>query len=96
MTQRSTVARGYGPSHKQERARWAPLVAQGIIACARCMRLILDGQPWDLDHDGSRTGYLGPSHRRCNRSAGGREGAAITHMIRRRKTANRRAMYDRW
>jgi len=96
MIQRSTVARGYGPTHKQARVRWAPLVAQEIIACARCMQPILAGQPWDLDHDASRTGYLGPSHRACNRSAGGREGAKITQMIRRRKTANRRAMYARW
>ncbi len=66
----STTARGYGAAHQAERAKWAPLVAQEIIACARCLRLILAGQPWDLDHDGTRTGYLGPSHRKCNRRAG--------------------------
>jgi hypothetical protein len=45
-------------------------------ACVRCGRPILPGQPWDLDHSDDRATYLGPAHRRCNRSAGGRKGNA--------------------
>jgi hypothetical protein len=89
----STAARGYGAAHQAERARWAVLVAQGIVACVRCMRLIQPGTPWDLDHNSDRTDYLGPSHRRCNRSIGGRNGAYITRAIRR---ARRRAALPRW
>ena len=40
--------------------------------------LIAPGSPWDLDHTEDRTGYLGPAHRSCNRSAGGRNGAALS------------------
>jgi hypothetical protein len=34
--------------------------------------LILPGTEWALDHTDDRTGYLGPSHKRCNDSAGGK------------------------
>jgi hypothetical protein len=47
--------------------------------CARCGGPIGKEEPWELDHSDDRFSYLGPSHRTCNRSAGGRRGAAITN-----------------
>lgn len=54
----------YNADHRQLRRQWAPHVATGTIACARCGQLILGD--FDLDHlpDGSR-----PSHPSCNRAA---------------------------
>jgi len=75
----STTARGYDGKHQAERARWAPLVAQGAATCARCLRPIAPGTPWDLGHTDDRTTWTGPEHRRCNRRAGGRNGALITN-----------------
>jgi len=37
---------------------------------------MLPGQPLDLDHADDRPGWLGFSHAKCNRQAGGRRGAA--------------------
>ncbi len=68
------AARGYGWEHRRERARWAPRVATGETSCARCGWPILPGQLWDLDHASGKSSYLGPSHRRCNRSAGAAKG----------------------
>jgi hypothetical protein len=54
--------------HQKLRRRWAPAVAAGVVNCARCGQLIRPGQVWDLDHRDDRVGYLGPAHRKCNRS----------------------------
>jgi hypothetical protein len=71
-----TSARGYGISHQRLRKKWAARVERGEVYCTRCGKWIQPGTPWDLDHDdadsivtgGSRTNYLGPSHRGCNRA----------------------------
>jgi 5-methylcytosine-specific restriction endonuclease McrA len=62
------------------------------VICIGCGRLITPDQSFDVGHriDASRGGShalhnLGPQHRRENRQAGGRAGAAITN------TASRRA-----
>jgi hypothetical protein len=69
MTKASTTARGYGHRHQQERKRWLPHVEAGQVFCARCRRLILPGEPWDLGHvDGDKSRWAGPEHRRCNRA----------------------------
>jgi hypothetical protein len=81
---KSRTARGYGEAHKAMRARYARLVEAGQAICARCRRPIFPGEPWDLGHvDGDRSRYAGPEHRRCNRHAGAKQGAAITNQSRR-------------
>jgi len=70
----STSRRGYGWSHQKLRRRWAPQVAQGVVPCAKCGRLIHPGEWWDLGHSEDRTIYTGPEHRTCNRSAGAVKG----------------------
>jgi hypothetical protein len=65
------------------RAQFARLVESGNATCARCGEPIAPGAPFDLDHDASRTGYLGVSHRTCNRRAGATNGAAVTNARRR-------------
>ena len=72
-------ARGYGAPHRTLRAGIARLVESGQAVCARCKQPIAPGTDWDLDHGPDRTSYLGPSHRKCNRVAGARNGAAITN-----------------
>jgi hypothetical protein len=55
------------------RRRLEPLVAAGMVRCARCGELIVPGEPWDLGHDdGDRRFYTGPEHRACNRATSGR------------------------
>lgn len=66
-----TAARGYGPDHKAERARWKPIVDAGQAACMEtiCLqpdRWIAPGEPWDLAHGPGQQGYRGAAHRRCN------------------------------
>jgi hypothetical protein len=76
-------SRGYGAAHRKLRAGVARVVEAGEAVCARCGRPIRAGEDWDLDHSTDRTGYLGPSHRSCNRQAGARNGAAVTNGRRR-------------
>jgi hypothetical protein len=60
----------YGAAHREMRRRLGPVVARGETPCARCGELIAVGQAWELDHRDDGHGWLGPSHRGCNRSAG--------------------------
>lgn len=83
----------YHRNARKVRAILQPTInAGGQVACVDCGRAVQPGQRWDVAHklDASRGGThalsnLGASHRRCNRSAGGRLGAIATH------TASRRA-----
>jgi len=88
--QASPTARGYGPAHRQLRARLLSAWQPGD-PCARCgkpmwYRWMLDQRgrkvsAIDLGHlDGSgKTQHAGLEHRQCNRGAGAR----ITNRIRR-------------
>lgn len=78
----TTSSRGYGRDHKAERDRWAPKVDAGLVDCARCGDPLEPGRPWDLGHTDDRSAWTGPEHRTCNRVAGARNGALVTHAIR--------------
>ena len=57
-----------GP-HRKMRKEFAPLVAAGLVNCARCGELIEPGTPWDLGHSDRDPGaYSGPEHAYCNRT----------------------------
>lgn len=90
--QRGTVARGYGAAHRRLRATWKIIVDSGQAYCARCGGWIPSGSPWHLDHDDTRQGYLGASHKMCNLLDGARKG----YIAQQRSLAARRAMYDWW
>jgi hypothetical protein len=68
----SRQARGYGRDHDRERRRWVGRIRRGGVTCARCGQPIAPDDDWHLDHRDDRAGYLGPSHARCNLSAGGK------------------------
>jgi hypothetical protein len=75
---RSTVARGYGTTHRAIRKRWAAVVAAGRATCCRCHLPIAPDAKWHLDHDDwDRTRYLGPSHAACNTGAAGRKSGRV-------------------
>jgi len=79
---KSRESRGYGAHHRRLRERYRLLIDGGavVILCARCRRRILPGEAFDLGHvDGDKSRYAGPEHRRCNRLAGGKQGAAVTN-----------------
>ena len=68
----------YDHKHRTERDKWRPTVNTGQahcqeIICLMPSRWIQPGTPWDLAHDRTNGGYLGPAHARCNRAEGGRE-----------------------
>jgi hypothetical protein len=88
-------ARGYGAAHRTLRAQVARVVDVGQAACARCGGPILPGEPFDLDHGPDRSSYLGPSHQRCNRKQGARDGAAVTNARRRLEGAGAKPGYAR-
>ena len=84
---KSTTERGYGATHQAERKRWTPVVRAGGVMCARqgptCTGQPIDpDQAWDLGHNDDRTAYTGPECIPCNRGAGGRNGAAASHVKR--------------
>lgn len=78
----TTDERGYDARHQAERKRHAPTVKAGHATCARCSRPIDPDEPWDLGHTDDRTAWTGPEHRACNRSAGGKNAAAVTNARR--------------
>lgn len=68
------------------RKRLGPLLP---LPCPRCGRLVQPEQKWDVDHiialsqGGTKTAdNLTPAHIRCNRSHGGKLGAAVTNAKR--------------
>jgi hypothetical protein len=74
--QASATARGYGYDHTKARRALAAK-HQPTDPCVRCGRPLGPMGRWlHLDHNRTRTGYLGFSHSTCNRTAGAREGRA--------------------
>jgi hypothetical protein len=88
----SPKARGYGYRHQKARKLWKAKVDAGGVFCARCWHQIFPFEAWDLDHSAGKQGYLGPSHRRCNRVAGGRQGVRVRNARKRLK----RVVSRRW
>ncbi len=82
MSRLTTSQRGYDAGHQAERERLRPEVEAGLHDCARCRGWIEPGTPWDLGHTDDRTGWTGPEHASCNRSAGGRNGALVANARR--------------
>lgn len=74
---RSMAERGYGREHWRARAAVQRTVDQGAARCTRCGGAIRPGSAWDLDHTEDRSGYLGPAHAACNRSAGAVKGNRV-------------------
>lgn len=85
-------------SRHHKAAKWAnlsPRLRERIAPtlprpCLHCGKPVLPGQRWDVAHvrdlaRGGGVGHVGPAHAQCNRSAGGKLGAAI----RNRPTASR-------
>lgn len=77
---------------KQARKRIQPLIDAGDAVCARCGHPIRPGQAWDVGHvlPLDTHGHLAddpanmrPEHRRCNRSAGARQGNRKRGRVRR-------------
>jgi hypothetical protein len=62
----------YGGDHQALRKAAKPH-AYGT-PCVRCGRVMRSGEAIELDHRDNEPGYLGFSHARCNRQAGGRLG----------------------
>lgn len=71
----TTTQRGYGAPHQALRRAWQARIAQHPITCTRCGKRITANDEWHLDHEDDRTSYRGPSHAKCNTSAGGRKSA---------------------
>ena len=71
----STTKGGWGNQHQKLRKRLLPQ-AYGQ-PCTRCGRPMLPGQKLHLDHNDSRTGWLGFSHAACNLRAAAKKARAI-------------------
>jgi len=71
----STTKGGWGNQHQKLRKRLLPQ-AYGK-PCARCGQPMLPGQKLHLDHNDTRTGWLGFSHAACNLRAAAKKARAI-------------------
>lgn len=70
----SREARGYDHAHRELRKAFIPEHTAGALICWRCREIIPSNEPFDLGHDDvDRTMYRGAEHRRCNRSAAGKQ-----------------------
>jgi len=73
------------PEHRNLRRSLVPVVALGRTPCARCGKLILPGQDWDLGHDDLNPGlYAGPEHRHSRDCPKGGNRATARHARERR------------
>lgn len=86
-----TATKWGGSASRNARSLVQHLVDAGA-PCYRCRKPILPGQTWHADHIIPRehggtddVSNLHPSHARCNESAGGQSGAALTNARRKAK-----------
>ena len=83
-------------SQHHAKAKWtsvnqkhrARIAAALPAACIRCGGIITAEMRWDVGHRvdlalGGDANDVGPEHRSCNRRAGGRAGARVSHANRR-------------
>lgn len=68
----SREQRGYDHKHRELRKQWAPTVATGNVACAKCKQPITTSQQWHLGHTDDRAAWTGPEHAACNLSDAGK------------------------
>lgn len=78
-----TTARGYDGEHRKARARALAELEPGT-PCPFCREPMFAAQQLDYDHlvpvaEGGKDGPRRLAHASCNRSAGGRLGAAVTN-----------------
>lgn len=78
----NTTKGGWGNEHQKLRKLLLPQ-AYGQ-RCARCGLPMLPGQELHLDHNDSRTGWLGFSHAACNIKAAAKKARAIQIMAKER------------
>lgn len=65
--------RGYGKEFQAERKVWVRMVAEGVVNCWRCLKLIPPDGDFHLGHDeNDRTVIRGPECPSCNLSAAGK------------------------
>ena len=69
-----TSKRGYAGQHQKLRKALLPK-AYGT-PCVRCGEPMLPGQVLHLDHNDTRTGYLGFAHKDCNLKAAAKKARA--------------------
>lgn len=82
-SQGTTTERGYGAQHQAKRRDYQKVVDAGAAECWRCTKPINPGDDWQLGHDDDdRSKYKGIECVKCNESAGGRNGAAVTNAAR--------------
>lgn len=85
-----------GRNVEKARAKVQAEIDQGRAVCGKCGKPVLPGQAFDAGHVvdlmyGTADRTVQAEHRSCNRSAGGRLGAAVTNGRRKQKqTRDRR------
>lgn len=63
----SRQQRGYDAAHDRERAAIQSRIDKGAaIHCVTCDAVLI-GRKWDLGHNATRTGWIGPQCEPCNR-----------------------------
>lgn len=100
---RSVTPKWGGNASVKARAQCRAMLKAGPVPCAKCGVEITAQTPeseWDAGHLTDRVTGMGghqtaPEHKRCNRSAGGKIGAAITNA-RFQKPSMERVQVSQW
>lgn len=100
---RSATAKWGGNASVKARAKCRAMLRRGPVACPKCGVEITRDTPeseWDAGHQTDRVHGMAdhavlPEHKGCNRSAGGKIGAAITNA-RYQKPSMERVQVPQW